>query len=106
MEIKAIDFHVHPQTAGAVEAQGARSAQMARYFGRERAVTSWEAMADMFRERQMMAVLQNNTDEGAGGRPGCSGRGRAGARGRGPGGGGAGGGGEPGGGRGAGGGGK
>src|SRR5438309_139207 len=68
LELKAIDIHVHPQTAVMLEAAGPRAAQMARYFGRERKETPWEVMADMFRERQMMAVLMNSTDEWSSGR--------------------------------------
>jgi predicted TIM-barrel fold metal-dependent hydrolase len=71
MELKAIDIHVHPQTEVAVAAQGARAEQMARYFGRERKIVPWEAMADMYRERQMMAVLMNSTDEWSSGNPGA-----------------------------------
>lgn len=43
---------------------------MAKYFGRERTTVSFEEMADMYRQRQMMAVLMNTTDEHTTGQPG------------------------------------
>ncbi len=62
-DVVAIDVHVHPQTEEFINAAGARGAQMAAYFGRERKPVSWEEMADMYRERNMMAVLMNSTDQ-------------------------------------------
>ena len=63
MAVKAIDIHVHPQTEEMLRAAGARGAQMAAYFGRERKPVSFQEMADMYREWNMMAVLMNSTDE-------------------------------------------
>jgi predicted TIM-barrel fold metal-dependent hydrolase len=70
MELKAIDIHVHPQTEEFVKAAGERGQQMARYFGRERKPVSFAEMADMFREKQSMAVLMNTIDEVATGSKG------------------------------------
>jgi predicted TIM-barrel fold metal-dependent hydrolase len=50
---------------------GPRAAQMAAYFGqRERKPVSFAALADQYRERKMMAVLLNTTDETTSGRSG------------------------------------
>ena len=63
MELKAIDIHTHPHTEEMIRAMGARAEQMARYFGRENRPVSFAEMADMYREKQMMAVLLNTDDE-------------------------------------------
>ena len=62
MEPVAIDIHVHPQTEEFLKAMGPRAQQMAKYFGRERKPVSFAELADQYRERRMMAVLQNTTD--------------------------------------------
>jgi uncharacterized protein len=70
-DVVAIDVHVHPQTEEFLAAMGPRAAQMAAYFGqRERKPVSFAALADQYRERKMMAVLLNTTDETTSGRPG------------------------------------
>lgn len=71
MDIKAIDIHVHPQTELMLAHQGPKGEQMARYFKRERKATSWEEMADLYRQHQTMAVLMNTTDEWATGQKGA-----------------------------------
>ena len=63
MELKAIDIHTHPQTEEMLQAAGLRGQQMARYFGRQRQPVSFQEMADRYRERNMMAVILNSTDE-------------------------------------------
>ena len=62
MELKGIDIHVHLKDEEAIKASGARAAQMAAYFGRENKPVPIDEMADMFRSRGIMAVLQNSSD--------------------------------------------
>jgi predicted TIM-barrel fold metal-dependent hydrolase len=70
-QVVAIDIHVHPQAEEFLNAMGPRAAQMAAYFGRpERKPVSFAALADQYRERRMMAVLLNTTDQTTSGRPG------------------------------------
>ena len=59
--LTAIDCHVHLNDS-IVAAGNVRSAQMARYFGRERPVVEGNEMAEMYRSRGMRAVLVNTTD--------------------------------------------
>src|SRR6266508_3686260 len=61
MEVAAIDIHVHPRTEEFTRNRGARGVQMAAYFGRDVGTVSFSEMADQYRERKMMAVLQNST---------------------------------------------
>jgi predicted TIM-barrel fold metal-dependent hydrolase len=61
-DITAIDMHVHLSDERAQQARPARSAQMSAYFGRKRTVVPVDEMADMYRSRQMMAVIMNSTD--------------------------------------------
>jgi predicted TIM-barrel fold metal-dependent hydrolase len=69
--VVAIDMHVHPQTEEFIAAMGPRAAQMAAYFGQpERTPISFAALADQYRERNMLAVLLNTTDETTSGRAG------------------------------------
>ncbi len=63
MEVVAIDVHVHLSDEFTMKAKGARTQQMARYFGRERKPVSFDEMADQYRKRNMMAVIMNGTDE-------------------------------------------
>jgi predicted TIM-barrel fold metal-dependent hydrolase len=63
MEVVAIDVHVHLSDEFTMKAKGARTQQMARYFGRERKPVSFDEMADQYRERKMMAIIMNGTDE-------------------------------------------
>ncbi|MFQ5852046.1 MAG: amidohydrolase family protein [Candidatus Binatia bacterium] len=63
MEVIAIDVHVHLCDELTLKAKGARTQQMARYFGRERRPVSIDEMADQYRKRKMMAVIMNTTDE-------------------------------------------
>ena len=73
MVIEAIDVHVHIHDARAREMRGpvakANSEAMARYFGRESKAISIDEQADQYRERNMMAVLMNGTDETISGVP-------------------------------------
>lgn len=70
--IIAIDFHAHPQTEEMLAAMGARQAQMGQHFGKARTPVSFAEMADMYRERRMMAVILNSDDETVSGVPGAS----------------------------------
>ncbi len=65
--IKAIDIHVHPHDEEAIAAKGARNQQMAKYFGKKTQATSLDELADRYREKEMMAVLLNSTDESSSG---------------------------------------
>src|SRR3970040_3120345 len=62
-DIVAIDIHVHLSDETTQKAKGDRTAQMARYFGRERPPVSIDEMADQYRQRKMMAVIMNTRDE-------------------------------------------
>jgi predicted TIM-barrel fold metal-dependent hydrolase len=62
-DLVAIDVHTHPQTEEFLAAMGARKAQMAKHFKREREVVSFAAQADAYRERKMMAVIVNSDSE-------------------------------------------
>jgi len=62
-DIVAIDVHVHLSDETTQKAKGDRTAQMARYFGRERPPVSIDEMADQYRARKMMAVIMNTRDE-------------------------------------------
>lgn len=67
MAITAIDVHVHIHDARARQNQGpeakARAEAMARHFRNERKPLPIEEQADQYRERNMMAVLMNGTNE-------------------------------------------
>src|SRR5437660_12255612 len=62
-DIVAIDVHVHLSDETTQKAKGDRTAQMARYFGRERPPVCIDEMADQYRARKMMAVIMNTRDE-------------------------------------------
>ena len=62
-DIVAIDVHVHLSDETTQKAKGSRTAQMAKYFGRERPPVSIDEMADQYRARKMMAVIMNTRDE-------------------------------------------
>ena len=62
-DIVAIDVHVHLSDEASQKSKGDRTAQMARYFGRERPPVSIDEMADQYRARKMMAVIMNTRDE-------------------------------------------
>jgi predicted TIM-barrel fold metal-dependent hydrolase len=62
-DIVAIDIHVHLSDEFTQKAKGDRTAQMAKYFGRERPPVSIDEMADQYRARKMMAVIMNTRDE-------------------------------------------
>ena len=57
-DIVAIDVHVHLSDETTQKAKGDRTAQMARYFGRERPPVSIDEMADQYRARKMMARVR------------------------------------------------
>lgn len=61
-QVVAIDMHVHLRDAAALEARGQRAKDMARYFGRGGKVVPVDELADLYRSRNMMAVLMNSTD--------------------------------------------
>lgn len=67
MTTAAIDVHVHIHDARAWELRGPEARQrieeQAKYFKRAAEPLSLEAQADQYRERNMMAVLMNGTDE-------------------------------------------
>ena len=71
MDLQAIDVHAHPQTEEFLAAMGARRKQMGAHFKHERKPVSFGEMADMYRERNMMAVLLNSDDETVSGVPGA-----------------------------------
>ncbi|MFI6292481.1 amidohydrolase family protein [Nonomuraea sp. NPDC050790] len=58
--MKAIDVHTHPQTEEFLAAMGRRRGQMGAHFGKERTPISFAAQADLYRERDMMAVIVNS----------------------------------------------
>src|SRR5258706_15994679 len=62
-DIVAIDVHVHLSDEASQKSKGDRTAQMAKYFGRERPPVSIDEMADQYRARKMMAVIMNTRDE-------------------------------------------
>lgn len=70
-DVLAIDVHTHPQTIEFLEAMGARRRQMGEHFKQERQPVSFAEQADMYRDRQMMAVLTNSDDETVSGVPGA-----------------------------------
>lgn len=61
-DVVAIDAHVHLSDARARAAKPVRSAQMARYFGKEQKVVPVDEMADAYRRRKMVAIIMNSTD--------------------------------------------
>jgi hypothetical protein len=70
MSPRAIDCHVHPWDEVAVQHMGGgRREAMARYFGRELKPMSLDALADSYRERDMMAVLLASDDSTTSGLP-------------------------------------
>lgn len=58
----AIDVHVHLSDETALRYKQRRNAQMAKHFGRERPPVSIDEMAEIYRSRNMMAVIMNSTD--------------------------------------------
>jgi hypothetical protein len=62
LELKGIDFHVHLSDEFTIAANRERTQQMARYFGKERKPVSFDELADVYRRKNMMAVLMNSTD--------------------------------------------
>ena len=60
--VVAVDAHVHLAEARARAAKPVRTAQMARYFGREPKVVPVDEMADAYRRRNMVAMIMNSTD--------------------------------------------
>ncbi|MCU1431476.1 MAG: 4-hydroxyphenyl-beta-ketoacyl-CoA hydrolase [Actinotalea sp.] len=70
--IVAIDAHTHPQTEEFLVAMGPRREQMGEHFGRERTPISFAAQADLYRSRNMMAVILNSDSETVSGVPGAS----------------------------------
>ena len=61
--ITAIDMHVHLRDAVSVEMRGPSGAQISRHFGKQSEIIPVDALADIYRSQQMMAVLMNVTDE-------------------------------------------
>lgn len=60
--IVAIDTHIHISDEKALSFKKRRNAQMEKHFGRERPAVSIDEMADMYRSKNMMAVLMNSID--------------------------------------------
>ncbi|MGH3749872.1 MAG: amidohydrolase family protein, partial [Micromonosporaceae bacterium] len=73
MGIDAVDVHVHIHDARARAMRGAeaqkRFEEQARYFRREAESLSLDDQAEQYRQRNMMAVLMNSTDETVTGLP-------------------------------------
>jgi predicted TIM-barrel fold metal-dependent hydrolase len=70
MPVQAIDMHVHLSTREWVEdAMGPYQASIARYFGRTIAVSSLDAMADLYRGAGIHAVILGWDAQTATGRP-------------------------------------
>lgn len=67
--IEAIDVHVHLRDAASVAARGQRGAQIVKHFGGKDKIVPIEELADLYRERRMMAVVVNSTDEVRNGTP-------------------------------------
>ena len=61
-DVVGIDIHVHLRDEVALAAGGRRAEAMSRYFGREHSAVSIDELADMYREKHMMAVLLATTD--------------------------------------------
>lgn len=59
---QAIDMHIHLNDDVALAARGRSARQMSRYFGRDRQPVSIDELADMYRSRNMMAVIMATTD--------------------------------------------
>jgi hypothetical protein len=68
-DIVAIDIHTHPQTEDFLRRLGPRAEQMARYMGSALRPVSFEEQADAYRQRKMMAVILNSTQESQDGVP-------------------------------------
>lgn len=70
MKLKAIDTHVHPWDEVSLESMGGgRKEIMAKYFGRAIEPVSMSALADQYRQRDMMAVLLASDDSTHSGLP-------------------------------------
>lgn len=59
----AIDIHTHPQTEEFIAAMGSRHMEMSKHFGKQRPVVSFTQQADLYRDRNMMAVILNSDSE-------------------------------------------
>lgn len=68
-DIVAIDIHVHLSDEYSRSFGVKRKAAMAAYLGKERPSVPVADMADMYRERRMMAVIMNGTDQYVTGEP-------------------------------------
>ena len=68
-ELVAVDMHVHLRDAKAQEFRADSILSLARFFGTANEVVSADELADIYRSRNMMAVLLNTTDAFATGRP-------------------------------------
>jgi predicted TIM-barrel fold metal-dependent hydrolase len=63
--IEAIDVHVHLSDEYSLQFKQRRNAQMAKHFGRERPPVPIDEMAEIYRSRNMMAVIMNSIDRTA-----------------------------------------
>lgn len=62
MAVKAIDVHVHLNDEETLAASGPRIQHMEKYFGRGTPPVAVDELADIYRSKNMMAVLQNTCD--------------------------------------------
>ncbi len=69
--LAGIDIHVHLRDAKTLEYRKTSVSSIAKFFKVENEVVPADELADMYRERNMMAVLVNTTDTVATGRPSC-----------------------------------
>lgn len=67
--IDAIDVHVHLNDEVTRRASGRRARQMSSYFGSGGDATSVDEMADYYRERNMVAIIMNTSNEWTSGQP-------------------------------------
>ena len=70
-DLTAIDMHVHLRDAKTLEFRQASVDSIAKFFKVENEVVPADELADMYRERKMMAVIVNTTDTIRTGRPSC-----------------------------------
>ncbi len=63
MKVVAIDVHIHVRDELSLQLRGERAKQMGKYFKREVKAVSFDELADMYRQRNMMAVIMNTDNE-------------------------------------------
>jgi predicted TIM-barrel fold metal-dependent hydrolase len=61
--VVAIDSHVHLSDATAIQARSSATRAISKHFGKTERPIPVDEMADMYRERNMMALIMNSTDE-------------------------------------------